>query len=328
MPCTIILRPVYNRPEMLKVSLNHEIRARQQLRNAGIADSYMTLFLIEYGTPETCLDVISDYPFPSIQRKRGPSPSPRIITSRGRRSSVLQNGLTRNIMEGMKEGFDMTDNHVIILEDDIMVHDTYFVFLERLLAAVPPFTIISSQYRGMHTRAVEGEHSGIPAGADPSAVERLHDYCPWGPLIRKDFFDTYIRPFASETYYSNRQEVITGLDKTYGHLKDRGYKYSEGMHNEQAGLINRMADLAMIEQQRYIYAPQVDRTVHTGFYGANRGKGRIAGLTFASRCRRLERAIRQNRLEELNTSRRYTSYPSFSSRLQNWDGTIRIRETQ
>ncbi|HED30533.1 MAG TPA: hypothetical protein ENN50_02335 [Prosthecochloris aestuarii] len=328
MPATqnIIIRPVFNRPEMLKVSIDHEILARKRLKEVGYQDNYITFFLIEYGTSQRCIKVIGDYPFKSRRIYREKNPYPITKHKKWRTETIMQNGLTRNIMEGMKAGFSQADDHILILEDDIMVHSSYFHFLSVLLdtADLSELSVICTQHRGMYANAVNNISSEENPSADPSEVRWGHDYNPWGPLISKTFFNDYIRQFASEDYYRDRPTVIMELDRTYAHLQAKGYKYAEGMHNEQAGLINRLVDLAMIEKQRYALSPSVDRTVHTGFYGANRGKGRIPGLTFQNRCKHLARAIEGNRLKELNTSRKYTDYPSFSPVLDNWDETVRI----
>jgi len=45
----VIFRPAYNRPEMLQLSIDHEIEARNI---AGIQQNeYLTYFLLEYGAP-------------------------------------------------------------------------------------------------------------------------------------------------------------------------------------------------------------------------------------------------------------------------------------
>jgi hypothetical protein len=44
------MRPAYNRPEMLQLSIEYEIEAR---KTANIKDNeYLTFFLIEYGAPK------------------------------------------------------------------------------------------------------------------------------------------------------------------------------------------------------------------------------------------------------------------------------------
>ena len=109
----VILRPVFNRPEMLQLSIEYEIKAREYHMLPG---KFYTLFVVEYGAPQKILDLINEYPF-----EHG------VIT----RDQKF--GLTKNILEGMKNVFKMTDDFIIYIEDDILIHETYFKYMDTLL---------------------------------------------------------------------------------------------------------------------------------------------------------------------------------------------------
>jgi GT2 family glycosyltransferase len=123
-----ILRPVYNRPEMLQLSLEFEDAARHYKAGFAGFDDLETIFIIEYGTPKKTLKLLEDYPFNAkfIERKK-------------------RFGLTPNILEGMKATFDLTANYVIYIEDDVLLHETYFEYLYRAInhQDLEKFSVIS-----------------------------------------------------------------------------------------------------------------------------------------------------------------------------------------
>jgi hypothetical protein len=91
----------------------------------------------------------------------------------------------------------------------------------------------------------------------------------WLLLFPSNFFNTYVRPFANASYYNKRHATITSINDQYGDNPDYKYKRNPS-HNEQAGLINRLCDVAFIEEGMNVYMPEVNRQIHIGFYGKNR----------------------------------------------------------
>ena len=101
----IMMRPVYNRPEMLFLSIEYEIKAREYYKSTKkyfSDDDYTTLFIIEHGAHPMVEQFVKNYPYRSLIIKR-----------------PEQYGLTINILEGFKAAFDRTDTHVVYIEDDI-----------------------------------------------------------------------------------------------------------------------------------------------------------------------------------------------------------------
>ena len=109
----IIMRPCYNRPEMFKLSLEYEIKAREYF---DIGEDFYTVFVAEYGSPQSIYDLIKEYPYKHtvIEREQ-------------------KFGLSANILEGMKFAFKNTDDWVIYIEDDILLHETYFKYIKTVL---------------------------------------------------------------------------------------------------------------------------------------------------------------------------------------------------
>ena len=56
----IIMRIAWNRPEMLQVSIEHEIEARKYHM---LPCEFITLFVIEHGAPPKIFEIIEEYPF-------------------------------------------------------------------------------------------------------------------------------------------------------------------------------------------------------------------------------------------------------------------------
>lgn len=323
----IILRPVFNRPEMLRVSIDYEIEARKTARIRE--NEYLSIFLIEYGTPKKSIAVAKSYPYPAEFRfrKRNHDTSDNAINAIFNRKKHFRYGLSRNILEGMKEGFGQADSHVIVIEDDIVVHSTYFLYLKKMLDILEEgtYSAILSQNSGMLDMTNYEKTEGHP---DCNAVHMHHDYSPWATLLSKRFYLNYIEQYASENYYNNRHQVVQALDERYRNLAGQGYKYSGGIHAEQAGLINRLTDIAMLEKGMFVATPEISRSLHIGFYGANRGnRGRIPGYSFRKRCQRLRTAIENGQLNRFNRSKRYRNYPTFHEALNVWDGMLTVRSS-
>jgi hypothetical protein len=99
---------------MLQLSIDYEVAARKV---AGVTDEeYLTLFLIEYGAHEKVIEIARYYPYPSRIRFRN-----RWWRSERKR----RYGITRSLLEGMKEGFRIAHDHAVVIEDDILIHKTY-----------------------------------------------------------------------------------------------------------------------------------------------------------------------------------------------------------
>jgi hypothetical protein len=288
----VILRPVFDRPEMLQLSIDYEIAARNYHM---LKENLHTIFVVEYGAPQKILDLIDLYPFDH--------------------SVILRNekfGLTKNILEGMKSAFELANDYIIYIEDDILIHKTYFKFMDVLLnmSNLGKYTILSA-----YNKTDDG---------DINEVYRGNHYCAWGALITKKFFMDYIIHCANDLYYINRNRFVKILGNEFNNNELYKYRNNPMQHNEQAGLINRLVDIAIIKTQSYVIMPKVNRQIHIGFYGKNR-PGHLEGMTYEDRLINLKSMIEQNKFYEMSKAKMYNDYKIFDKRLENWDGMLYVK---
>lgn len=294
----IILRPVFNRPEMLKLSFEYEIAAREHFMLPG---EYVTVFIIEYNSPAAILELVASYPFKSRHILRGE-----------------KYGLSKNILEGMKDAFRSADDHIIYIEDDILIHKTYFQYMDILLNmfSKDEYSVLA---------AYNGDDDG-----KVNEIYRGHHYAALAPLINKDFFENYIEPCISELYYKDfgtRDKFCKALAAKYGDSKLYKYRTNPGAHNEQAGLINKLVDVCLIEGGRYVITPYVNRQQHIGYFGKNRPGGIIPGKNFEERLNNLTEIIKDaDKMYELSATKQYNDYKVFSPKLKEWDGMIHVKK--
>lgn len=289
----VIMRPVYNRPEMLYLSLEYEYKARlyyKEIYNREL--DLKTLFIVEHGSDEKTLELVTNHPFD------------KEVIFRDRKY-----GLTPNILEGMKSAFYMTDKFVIYIEDDILIHKTYFEYVDAVYKKIQPvhFSIISPY---------SPDNSG-----DVHHVRLDNRYAALAPLINKEFYKNYIFPLSTPDYYNNRSNVCIALNRKYQkYWGNRMYKYSNDMHNEQAGLINRLIDVAIIEEGMYMLMPTINRQRHIGYFGKNRRGGTLPGNSFDERLDNLREIIEDtDKMVELSGAPQYKDYLKFSEKLVDWN---------
>lgn len=294
----VILRPVYNRPEMLYLSTEYELKARNYFKLNN--DDFITIFLVEYGADPIVLDIVNNYPMKKDIIKRDE-----------------KFGLSKNILLGMKDAFKIANNFVIYIEDDVLVHHTYFKYLDIILNMFD-----------------ESEYSVISPfnhddGGDVNYIYKGHHYTALAPLINKKFFNLYVKPCITETYYKDfvsRNNFVLALNQKYKKWWGKEYKYRDGAHNEQAGLYNRLVDVALIEEGRYVIMPEVNRQMHIGYYGKNRPGGVLPGNSFNERLINLREIIKSaDKMYELSASKQYKDYKTFSKKLDEWDGRLFLR---
>jgi len=288
----VILRPVFNRPEMLYLSIEYEIAARNYY---NFPHNLTTVFLIEYGSPQKTIDLVKEYPFEK-----------KIITR------TEKFGLSKNILEGMKKSFSVANDYIIYIEDDILVHKTYFEYMNVLLNMdIGKFSILSP-FNNNNKGSINEVYKG-------------HHYAALAPLITKKFFNEYVIHCVNPFYYvssNSRSKFVAALDKNF--IKNSRYKYKKPVHNEQAGLINRLVDIAMIQDDMYVIMPKVNRQIHIGYYGKNR-PGNLIGNSYEERLDNLKNIIKENRFYEMTKAKMYNDYLIFDDRLDEWDGNLYLK---
>jgi hypothetical protein len=289
-----IMRPVYNRPEMLYLSLEAEIKARNYYK---FPDDFVTIFIIEHGADPMTMQLVSDYPFRNYCVLR-----PRKF------------GLSMNILEGMKDAFSFANDYIIYIEDDILLHKTYFQYLDTLL------------HMDLGKVSVLSAYNFDDAGP-VNKVRRHNHYAALAPLITKDFYMKYVLPCSCDDFYNNPARFAVAMnDKYKEHWETRRYRYRDSTHHAQAGIINRLTDVAEIEEDMWAIMPNVNRQQHIGFWGANRQKNKdIPGTDFKERVENLRNIIKDPEVMlDMAGAKQYNDYKTFSSKLKGWDGTLRL----
>jgi hypothetical protein len=281
--------PVWNRPEMFKLCQESVIQARDYYEIEGLH----TIFVVEYGAPDTIFNIIKEYPFEYE------------VVVRDRKF-----GLTKNLLEGFKYAIDKSDDWVMFQADDVVVHKTYYKYMNTVFNMdVGP---VSTYYGG-----------GTNYEGNVHTVFKIINYDAMGSVITKEFFEKYIRQHTKDDYYSNRSHYLTKvLDNVYKHdVKNYKFHRNIGRYNEQAGLINRLVDLARINDGMWIISPEVDRTRDIGFYGKNR-HGNLPGKTYAERLENLRTIIEDPEVMKKHTPHYHRYYKLFNSNLDNWNGEL------
>lgn len=291
----VILRPVYNRLEMFYLSVEYEIRAREHYQ---LPDNFITIFLVEHGAPPEIFEMLRNYPF--------------------RSHCILRPhkfGLTVNILEGMKEAASMTDNYFIYIEDDVLLHRTYFQYLDIIMNMkdIGKYSIISP-----YNQNDDGNVNEIYKG---------HHYAALAPMINKEFYVKYIYPCSNDEYYKNPAGFAIKMNEKYkDHWESKRYKYTCATHHEQAGIINRLADAAMIDDDMFVIMPKINRMQHIGYFGKNRPGGKIPGDSFEERLNNLREIILDaDKMYKMSGTPQYNDYLTFSEKLENWKGTLRLK---
>lgn len=291
------MRVVYDRPEMLQLSIEYEIAAREYYMIPG---EFHTLFVVEHGAPQKIFDLINKYPF--------------------EHSVIVRDykfGLTKNILAGMKNAFEMCDDYVIYIEDDILIHKTYFKYMDILLNRedLGKYTVLSA-----YSKNDDG---------DVHEVYKGNHYCAWAALVTKKFFMDYIIHCSNPSYYESnfsRDRFVRALGERFKDNKLYKYKNDLGMHNEQAGLINKLVDINIIQGGGYVVTPRINRQRHIGFAGKNRHSKLLVGNSFDERLEHLREIIKTpESMYDMTLSKQYDDYKIFSPKLDEWDGTIYVK---
>ncbi|MEA3341752.1 MAG: hypothetical protein U9R15_17445 [Chloroflexota bacterium] len=278
------------------MSIKAEIEARNYYK---FPDDLLTLFIVEYGADPITVDIIKQYPFKSY------------CVFRQKRL-----GLSRNILEGQRESFHLTDDFIFYIEDDVLLHKTYFQYMDVILNSTNlggPFSIISSYVR--------------EEGTDPSAMFYKQHYCALAPVIFKHSWEKFMVKHANSNYYDNHAFYVVALNEQYKKYWGETYKYQDSMHYQQAGLWNRGIDILKIDYNMDVITPVMNRQQHIGIYGENRALGEpIPGNTFMERVDSLREIIKDpNKMYSMAGSKCYNDYCVINPILDGWDGTLYLK---
>jgi len=292
----VIVRPVFNRPEMLYLALKYEQKAREHFD-----DDYYTIFAIDHGTCDKCFDIIKDYKYKHV------------VVARPTRYKVCA-----NIMEALKQACTMDTEYVINMEDDLVLHKSYFEFVNKA-----------------HNLVKDRKYSVITTwgynNSDNTSTLKCSDYsCGPGTVINKEFFTKHMLQFANAGYYNNWVSTIQRVNSLNKDNPSAKYSIALGnqfSHLDWDGLMNRMVDYASFVDGMRGYSSLCYRLLHVGFYGFNRHGGVFPAelKTFEERVDFLETGIyNPDILAKLDGV--YKDYSVFNSKLDNWDGTLTLED--
>jgi hypothetical protein len=289
----VLLRTVFSKPEMLYLSLKYEQVAREYFD-----DDYFTIFAVDYGADSKCLEVIKDYKFVHeiIQR-----PTRHFVCA--------------NVMEGLKTACQRTSDFVINMEDDVILHRTFFKFVRMAHDLVKDrrYSVITPW--------------GYSAFGDPSILKLTDFSCGPGTMINKNFFERYMLPCATQNYYKNWATTVDEINKLNAPNPNAKYSIAKNntrMHMDWDGVMNRLVDYASFNEDVRSYSSLCYRLLHVGFYGFNRHGRYPSGIaSFEDRKNFLEAHIFDpDVLSKLDGM--YKDYQTFDAQLDNWDGSLRL----
>jgi len=277
---------------MLYLSLKYEQKAREYFD-----DDYFTLFAVDHGTDKKCFEIIRSYPFRHA------------VMARPSRYKVCA-----NIMEALKQVFVENIDYAINMEDDLILHETYFKFVHNAFNMVQDrkFSVITTW--------------GYSPYGDPSILKCADYSCGPGTVISRHFFMNYMMQFANAGYYNNWIPTIKHVNEMNKDNPKAKYKIDNFSHLDWDGLMNRLVDYAAYKDNLRGFASVCFRLLHIGFYGFNRhGEFPPELKTFEARVEFLESNIfNPDVLAKLD--RVYTDYHVFDPQLDKWDGSLRLEE--
>ena len=297
-----ILRPVFNRPEMLYLSIEAEKLAREFYQG----HDYFTIFAVDHGGDPKCLEVIADYPYPHA------------VVIRDKRLRPVG-----NVLEGLKIAATAEDKDggtpefVINLEDDCVVHKTFFKYVDSATALLSgtKYSVITTWGKS-------------PYG-DPDKLSKGRYCCGPGTVINLDFFRRFVMQYANINYYNDFLYSILPVNER--NAVDPCCKYSATngnlmSHLDWDGLVNRLVDTAIYEEAIYSYSSECYRLLHIGFYGYNRHAGRFPDSlsTFDDRVKFLRDSM-TDPVKMATLDKHYTDYAIFDARLEGWEGRLELQ---
>ncbi len=287
----VLLRTVFDKPEMLQLSLKYEKIARNYFD-----DDYLTIFAVDYGANPKCLEVIKEYTFKYMIVER-----------------PVRHYVCANILGGLKTACKKASDFVINMEDDVILHKTYFEFVKKAHDLVKSYG-----YSAITTWGYS------PLG-DPSILKETDYFCGPGTVISKDFFEQYIAPYATQSYYRNWVPTIQDVNELNRSNPKAKYAVGDHTHLDWDGLANRLVDYASFSKGLHSYSSSCFRLLHIGFYGFNRRGGKYPDgiYSFEDKVKFLESNIfNPEMLSRLDGV--YNDYHTFDPAIDDWDGSLRL----
>lgn len=224
----VVLIPCFSRPEFLEICLE------QIAKND--CDDLLFLFHIDFDYNPLMLGVINKFPYNKMS----------IYNPR----HGYKRKLPVNILEGYRKAFDLSDNLVFMIEEDMIISDDFFKWHREIHKDGDFFCSIASKNNNLNRDLV--------FDTDLNKYYTSHfTYQSLGVCFNKDVLEKYVFPHSYKRYYRNNEKYCL---EAFPQSK-LGMKWCE-----QAGLIRRIQEKISMP----IAYPHTPRAYHAGFYGKNR----------------------------------------------------------
>ena len=235
----VVLIPCYNRPEFLKVCLEH-------IKKANGADKLHYHFAVEYNADTDILKIVDMFPY-----------SKSVAT----RTERVSRGNQMNVVGGYKEALKISRQKasklIFNIEPDIFIAKGFFDFHHKAHELVPNSFSVSACHNQNWTTKV------------PNYLDKVYLHSSFQSLGISFNMNVMkmITPHANELYYREPGRYLDVLKfPTSKRL---------GMHYEQAGLIHRIQEFSGLSS---VYTTN-PLAYHAGFYGVNRPGDILTGST-------------------------------------------------
>lgn len=234
----VVIIPCFNRPEFLYITL-------ENVKRASNSDKFVYLFSLDSGYDPEIENIINEFPYDKIVIKR-------------KKTQYKAGKQSYNLLEAYREAAYLSDEYVILLEDDFFINADFFDWhLAVMNENKNAFCSIGTANHNTWHETLDDD-SAYYFGTDT-------DYQSWGVCWRKEVLERLIIPHCKDIYYSNPQSYVKNV-----------FKGNWLAHHfcEQDGLIRRIRNENKDMEVIFAHKP---RAFHAGFYSYHRESYRPSG---------------------------------------------------
>jgi hypothetical protein len=171
-----ILRPCFQRPEMLQLSL--EFQEQNQCQ-----DKFMTFFFADNPSDPEIIPILNKHAYP------------KSIIMRGSRLD-----LTPNILEAYKWLFEnIKTDFVAIIEDDIIVSQDWLKMMLWFARNNKDENVMAFNAGDLRDKELAG---------DLQEIKYINWYYSCASIISRNIFEKYILPHCKQEYYQNKDKYL------------------------------------------------------------------------------------------------------------------------
>lgn len=225
--CLVI---AYNRPEYLKICLEH-------IQQAKDADKLTYLFALDTGYDKKNLDIINDFPF-----------NKKITVPQSFRLKLAKQSY--NVINGMLNACNLTDELIYYIEDDVFIGKDFFTFTKEIHKNEPDiFCSILSKNVNSNDNTIND--------SDSYYIKTSIDYQGIGSCYKAKTLKELLQPHFKLDYFTEPIKYV--VQNFPDSVLNRNFA-------EQDGLIRRIIEKNKLQ----VAFSHIPRCFHAGFYGYNR----------------------------------------------------------